>query len=174
MSTTTHPPLSAALESTARSAAKGEAMASKDKKAVSDRELLIMRVFDAPRELVFEAWTKPEHLMKWWGPAEYPASSITADVRPGGRWRHSLRSVDDGSMLWHEGEFREVVPPERLVFTFAWDGDNETIVTVTFENQGGKTLMTFHQAPFDSVTTRDSHIEGWKSCFDRLEGHLSP
>lgn len=174
MGATIHLPLSADLQSAARSATRGRAMAGKDEKLVSDRELLIMRVFDAPRELVFEAWTKPEHLIRWWGPAEFPADSITVDVRPGGRWRHSLRSLEDGSLLWHEGEFREVVPPERLVFTFAWDGSEETIVTVTFEERaGGKTLMTFHQAPFSKVPDRDGHIEGWTSCFDRLEEHLA-
>jgi uncharacterized protein YndB with AHSA1/START domain len=173
MSTTTQPPLSAALDSTARSALRGKAVAGKKAKPVSDRELLITRVFDAPRDLVFEAWTKPEHLMKWWGPAEFPAESITADVRVGGRWRHSLRSIEDGSLLWHEGEFREVVPPEKLVFTFAWDGDEENIVTVTFADQGEKTLMTFHQAPFSKVADRDGHIEGWTTCFDRLEEFLA-
>jgi uncharacterized protein YndB with AHSA1/START domain len=173
MSATTQPPLSAALDSAARSAMRGKAVAGKKAKPGSDRELLIKRVFDAPRDLVFEAWTKPEHLMKWWGPVEFPADSITADLRVGGRWRHSLRSIEDGSLLWHEGEFREVVPPEKLVFTFAWDGDEENIVTVTFADQGEKTLMTFHQAPFSKVTDRDGHIEGWTTCFDRLDEFLA-
>ena len=173
MSTTTQLPLSAALDSTARNEARGKAVAGKDRKAVSDRELIIMRVFDAPRDLVFEAWTKPEHLMKWWGPAEYPANSIAADVRVGGRWRHSLRSKEDGSLLWHQGEYREIVPPEKLVFTFTWDGDEENIVTVTFGDQGRKTLMTFHQAPFSKVPDRDGHIEGWTSSFGRLEEFLA-
>jgi uncharacterized protein YndB with AHSA1/START domain len=173
MSTTTHPPLSAGLDSAAHEATTGKAMAGKEAKPVSDRELLLMRVFNAPRDLVFEAWTKPEHLMKWWGPAEFPADSISVDVRVGGRWRNSLRSVEDGSLLWHEGEFREIVPPEKLVFTFAWDGGEENIVTVTFADQGAKTLMTFHQAPFSKIPDRDGHIEGWTSCFDRLEEHLA-
>jgi uncharacterized protein YndB with AHSA1/START domain len=173
MSTTTQSPLSATLESTARNETRGRPVAGKDRKALSDRELLITRVFDAPRDLVFAAWTKPEHLAKWWGPAEYPADSISADVRIGGRWRNSLRSIEDGGMLWNQGEYREIVPPEKLIFTFAWDGEEETVITVTFAEQGTKTLMTFHQAPFSKVADRDGHIEGWTSSFNRLEASVT-
>jgi uncharacterized protein YndB with AHSA1/START domain len=142
-----------------------------------DRVLTITRVFDAPRDLVWRAWTDPSHLMSWWGPRAHPAEQVEADVRVGGRWRHRLRAVEDGSELWHGGVFREVVPPERLVFTFAWEEQgergNENVVTITFTEQGGKTLMDFHQAPFWSTEERDGHQGGWGSAFDRLDDLLA-
>ena len=140
------------------------------------RELVITRLFDAPRELVFEAWTDPKHLAQWWGPRDYPAALVKLDVRPGGAWRHCLRSTETGNDLWHRGVFREVVAPERLVFTFAWEEDGErgleTLVTVTFADEGGKTRMTLRQTPFQSDAERDGHQGGWNSTFDRLAEHL--
>jgi len=142
-----------------------------------DRVLTITRVFDAPRALVWKAWTDPQHLMNWWGPRWHPAGQIAADVRVGGRWRHCLRSVQDGGELWHHGVFREVAPPQRLVFTFAWEQEGErgieNVVTVTFAEQGGKTLMTMRQAPFQSTEERDGHQGGWGSAFDRLDDLLA-
>ena len=139
--------------------------------------LVITRVFDAPRELVFKAWTDKQHAMMWWGPKHHPATQVDMDVRPGGRWRHCLKSVETGKDLWHRGSFLEVVPPERLVFTFAWEEAGkrglETLVTVKFEELGGQTRMTLHQTPFQSLGERDGHGEGWSSAFDRLEEHLT-
>lgn len=142
----------------------------------AERELVITRVFDAPRELVFKAWTDKRHAMNWWGPKHHPATQVDMDVRPGGRWRHCLRSVETGQNLWHGGVFREVVPPERLVFTFTWEEEGErgmeTLVTVVFDDVGGKTQMTMRQTPFQSFGERDGHHEGWSSAFDRLAEHL--
>src|SRR6185437_12224157 len=84
------------------------------------RELVITRTFDAPRELVFQMWTDPKHLAKWWGPRDYPVGPFNMDVRPGGKWRNCLISSAGDMSLWHSGTFREVAPPERLVFTFRW------------------------------------------------------
>ena len=143
----------------------------------AERELVITRLFDAPRELVFEAWTDPKHLAQWWGPRDYPAAQVKLDVRPGGAWRHCLRSTETGNDLWHRGVFREVVAPERLVFTFAWEEEGErgleTLVTVTFADEGGKTRMTLRQTPFQSDGERDGHQGGWNSTFDRLADHLA-
>jgi uncharacterized protein YndB with AHSA1/START domain len=140
------------------------------------QELVIERVLNAPRELVFKVWTDPAHAARWWGPREYPAKSVQMDVRPGGKWRHCLGSIEGGKDLWLGGVFREIVAPERLVFTFAWEEEGErgleTLVTVTFADQGGKTLMTFRQAPFQSDGERDGHRYGWGSSFDRLEDVL--
>jgi uncharacterized protein YndB with AHSA1/START domain len=115
--------------------------------------------------------------MMWWGPKHHPATQVDMDVKPGGRWRHCLKSVETGKDLWHGGSFREVVPPERLVFTFAWEESGErgleTLVTVTFEDLDGKTRMTMHQTPFQSLGERDGHGEGWSSAFDRLDEHLT-
>jgi uncharacterized protein YndB with AHSA1/START domain len=139
-------------------------------------ELTITRVFDAPRALVWQAWTDSEQLMQWWGPEHHPATHLAMDVRPGGVWRNCLRSVETGNDLWHHGTFREVVPLERLVFTFTWEESGErgmeNLVTITFADEGRKTRMTLHQTPFQSVAERDDHGEGWLSSFGRLETYL--
>jgi len=141
------------------------------------RELIITRVFDAPRSVVFKAWSDARHARNWWGPKDYPATLVEMDVRPGGAWRACLRSSETGKELWHRGVFREVVEPARIVFTFAWDEEGErgleTVVTVTFAEQDGKTLLTFRQAPFQSIEERDGHQGGWSSAFDRLDEQLA-
>ena len=137
-----------------------------------DRALTIARTFDAPRVLVWRAWTDPKHFLNWWGPRDHPAVDVEMDVRVGGRWRHCLRSTETGVDLWHGGVFREVAKPARLVFTFTWEEEGErgveTVVTVTFVERGGETLMTLHQAPFQSDFQRHDHDGGWNSTFDRL------
>jgi uncharacterized protein YndB with AHSA1/START domain len=141
-------------------------------------ELVIERIFDAPRKLVWKMWTEKEHALQWGGPRDYPMVQTEADVRPGGKWRSCLRSVETGEELWQGGVYSEVVEPERLVFTFAWDEDSgqstthETLVTITFTEQEGKTKMTFRQTPFKSLESRDGHREGWNSSFDRLDSYL--
>lgn len=144
--------------------------------AAKDKVLVITRVFDAPRELVFRMWTDPDHLKHWWGPTHHPATHLEMDVRKGGAWRNRLTSVDTGEHLWHHGIFQEVVEPERLVFSFVWEEEGErgveNTVTITFEDVGGKTRMTLRQEPFLSVEERDGHGGGWSSTFDRLEQQL--
>jgi len=139
----------------------------------AERVLVITRVFDAPRELVFELWTNPAHAKHWMGPRGFTATHFEQDPRPGGAWRACLREDDSGRELWQGGVFREIVEPERLVYTFAWDRENgsrghETLVTVTFAEHDGKTKMTFRQAVFETVGQRDGHQGGWNSTFDRL------
>jgi uncharacterized protein YndB with AHSA1/START domain len=140
-------------------------------------ELVVTRIFAAPRELVFKAWTDPAHLRRWWGPKRFPGDRIAMEARVGAPWRNSLRSVETGELLWHNGVFKEVVPPERLVFTFRWEEEGErgleTVVTLTFAEDDGKTRMTLHQAPFTSLAERDGHGEGWNSAFDRLQEMLA-
>lgn len=138
--------------------------------------LKVTRTFDAPRELVWKAWTRPEHALQWWGPKHHPATDVVWDARVGGRWRNCLRSVETGDLLWHGGEFREVAQPERLAFTFAWEEPGErgieTLVTLEFIARGDKTEMTMRQVPFHSIDERDGHDEGWNSTFDRLAEFL--
>jgi len=142
----------------------------------AEPELVITRVLDAPRALVFKAWTDARQAKRWWGPKDYPATHLEMDVRPGGAWRGRLRSTANGEELGLGGVFREVVVPERVVFTFAWEEEGErgleTLVTVTFAEQKGKTLMTFRQVPFQSVEERDGHSGGWSSSFDRLADYV--
>jgi len=136
-------------------------------------DLTIVRIFNAPRALVWQVWTDPAHTMQWMGPRDYPAVVFEQDVQTGGRWRGCLRGVANADdELWQGGEYREVVAPERLVFTFAWDGGMETLVTVIFEELGDKTRMIFHQTPFASIEDRDGHNGGWNSAFDRLDDWL--
>jgi uncharacterized protein YndB with AHSA1/START domain len=142
-------------------------------------ELSIRRVFDAPRDLVYEAFTNPEHARHWMGPRGVVATHFEQDARPGGRWRACLHQVEDWEGkrypdLWQGGVFKEIVPPERIVYTFAWEGQGgqptrETLITITFtELDDSKTQMDFHQAFFDSVGLCDGHNQGWNSSFDRL------
>ena len=138
----------------------------------AENELVITRVFDAPRALVFKVWTDSRHLKNWFGPKDYPAVQMKADIRPGGAWRACLKSAGSDPDLWVGGVYREIVAPERLVFTFAWEEEGErgleTVVTLTFAAENGKTRMTLHQAPFLSTEQRDGHSYGWNSSFDRL------
>ena len=141
--------------------------------ATADRELTIVRVFEAPRALVFRAWTDPKLTMRWMGPRGFQAGEFRQDVRPGGAWRGCLHPEDGGRDLWFGGIYRDVAPPERLVFTFAWDQEDgsrgpETLVTIVFAEHAGRTSMTFHQSAFDTPTNRDGHVQGWISSFDRL------
>ncbi|MFL5266209.1 MAG: SRPBCC domain-containing protein, partial [Stellaceae bacterium] len=116
----------------------------------ADHELVITRIFDAPRSLVFKAWTEPDRAARWWGPQGFTTLHCTMDVRAGGAFRICMRSPD-GAEYWKQGVYREVAEPERLVFTFAWEDaegkpGHETVVTVTFAEHGAKTRLTLHQA----------------------------
>jgi len=144
-------------------------------------ELSIVRVFDGPREVVYEAFSNPAQAKQWMGPRGFVATHFEQDARPGGKWRaclHQTESWRHGRVipdLWQGGVFKEIVPPERIVYTFAWEGQGgqptrETEITVRFTDLDGKrTKMDFHQAFFDSVEMRDGHNTGWNSSFDRLE-----
>lgn len=115
-----------------------------------------------------KAWTEPERLKQWWSPV------LEADVRPGGAWRAEVRNPD-GSGAWSHGAYREVVAPERIVYTFAWDATDtsETVVTVTLADDGGKTNLTAQQGPFATPEDRDSHAQGWNVAFDELAAYLA-
>ena len=99
-------------------------------------DLTFERIFDAPRERVWKAFTNPELVPRWWGPHGTTTTVVEMEVRPGGTWRGCLVSTEDGRQLWLGGVYREVTPPERLVFTFAWEegpaAGTETLVTITF------------------------------------------
>ena len=142
------------------------------------RVLVISRVLNAPRARIYAAWTEPEHLFRWWGPHGFTVLSAELDGRAGGGWRVRMRSPE-GRQHTSKGIYRELVPPERLVFTFAWEGDedrepgHETLVTLSFIEEGGKTRMTLRQAVFASTESRDGHEEGWSEAFERLAEHLA-
>jgi uncharacterized protein YndB with AHSA1/START domain len=144
----------------------------------SDRELTITRTFDAPPEIVFKAWTEPPKAKHWMGPRGFTAAHVGSDLQPAGIWRLCLRPDAGGKELWQGGTYREIRRPNRLSFTFAWEGEHglpghPTIVTLDFNDHGdNKTRMTFHQGTFESVAERDSHRDGWNSAFDRLAEYL--
>ena len=144
--------------------------------AMAQHELVITRTFDAPRALVFTAWSKAEHAVRWFGPKNFTVPHCKMDFRVGGAYRACICSPD-GQEYWMRGIYREIVEPERIVFTFAWEEEGErgreNLVTVTFAEQDGKTRMIFRQAFFESVSERDSHNEGWSECFDRLAQFLA-
>lgn len=141
----------------------------------ADDELFIERVFDAPRRLVFKAWTSSEYQMHWLGPKDFTVELCEIDFRVGGKYRARIRSPEGQDYTMY-GVYREIVAPERLVFTFAWEEEGErglqTLVTIDFTDQGARTLMSFHQAPFQSLAERDGHNGGWTQCFDRLAVYL--
>lgn len=149
------------------------AVRSKCAEALSDRQLTLTRIFDAPCERVFRAWIEPELLKRWSAPRNFTVIGGSGELRPGGLWQCHMRS-SEGVDFRVGGIYREIVPPERLVFTHAWDGEagkpgtEETLVTVTLEDADGKTLLTFRQEGFDSRGSRDGHREGWSECFDLL------
>jgi uncharacterized protein YndB with AHSA1/START domain len=144
--------------------------------------LEITRVFDAPRELVWKAWTDPEMVKQWKGPRGFQVLEYESSHEPGGRWRMTMEGQRPGSeekaRLAQHGVVKEFRPPELLVFTFAWDDRScvglpaspfkENIVTIRLEERGGKTVMHFTQAPFATESERDGHGGGWNSSFDRF------
>jgi uncharacterized protein YndB with AHSA1/START domain len=142
----------------------------------SDREIVMSRVFDAPRDLVFEAHSSCEHLSHWWGPRKYEVASCEIDFRPGGAWRIVLRGPDGEIPFF--GEYLEVVRPERIVWTFGF-GDMAAggPETYTFEEHDGKTTIT-SRAVFGSIEERDGVLEsgmqtGAEETYDRLAEYLA-
>jgi uncharacterized protein YndB with AHSA1/START domain len=143
----------------------------------AEHELVITRVFAAPRTLVFDCWSHPTHLAHWSGPSGFTTPHHAMDFRIGGSYRACLRSPD-GVDHWVRGTYIEILRPQRLVLTHTWeDGQGnvgpETVVTMTLAEQSGKTTMTFRQAFFASAALRDGHAGGWSSSFDRLDQYLA-
>jgi uncharacterized protein YndB with AHSA1/START domain len=139
----------------------------------SDREIVMTRVFDAPRELVFEALSKPEHMREWWGPRGFTMPVCEMDFRPGGAYRFVQRGPD-GAEYAFRGEFREIVPPERISWTFEFEGmpGQVSVDTMTLTEEDGKTTIT-SMSLFDSVEQRDGMLQsgmetGAAESYDRL------
>ena len=142
----------------------------------SDREIRLTRLFDAPRNLVFDAMSKPEHVTRWWGclGEGYSVPVCEIDLRPGGRWRFVNRTPK-GELVAFYGVYREIAPPERLVFTeiFEQFPDTESVVTAVFTEENGKTRLTV-TALYPSLEVRDVVLKsgmerGAGISYDRLE-----
>lgn len=151
-----------------------------------DRELIITRVFNAPRELVFQAWTDPNHIAQWWGPKGFTTRVTEMDLRPGGQWCYVMISPD-GTEYPAKGVFREIVPPERIVTSDEFgegiekvldiDLPQGMVVTVVFEDLAGQTRVTIHIV-HETADDRRKHEEmgvvaGWNSSLDCLDEYLS-
>jgi uncharacterized protein YndB with AHSA1/START domain len=142
----------------------------------SDTEIVMTRVFDAPRDLVFEAHTSCEHLSKWWGPREYETVSCDVDFRPGGKWRVTHLRASDGEEITFFGEYLEIVPPERIVWTFGFNDEPGGPETYTFEEHDGKTTLTSRTVS-PSKEIRDAVIasgmeRGARETYERLDEYL--
>jgi uncharacterized protein YndB with AHSA1/START domain len=149
---------------------------------LAEREITLTRLFDAPRALVFAAWTDAKHLAQWWGPKGFTNPVCEIDARVGGAIRIHMRSPD-GAVYPMQGEIREIVAPERLAFTnIAVDEAGNHIIegftTVTFAEQGGKTKLTVHTRGAAVVKIAVAYLQGmeqgWSQSLDKLAGHLSP
>lgn len=125
----------------------------------TDEQILIVREFDAPRELVFRAWTEPELVRRWWHANRGEIVSVEIDLRVGGRWRYVMVTPDGFEVGFH-GEYREVVPDERLVSTEVYEGmpDAAAVTTVTFDERDGRTTATL-LVQHERREHRDAHVE---------------
>jgi uncharacterized protein YndB with AHSA1/START domain len=135
-------------------------------------ELVLARDIGAPRERVFAAWTDVRQAALWWAPRDFTTLSCEMDVRPGGIWRRRMRAPG-GAVFTKHGVYREVVVPERLVFTYITEDaagivDPETLVTVTFADLGGRTRLTLRHAAFETDAARIDHQGGWIGALERF------
>jgi uncharacterized protein YndB with AHSA1/START domain len=152
-------------------------------------ELVITRVFDAPRELVWKAWTDPEQVVRWWGPKDYTSPVAKIDLRVGGRYLYCMRSPD-GQDGWNGGVYREIVPLERIVCTVSFtdehgtpmpasqfglppDWPDETVAVTTFEERDGKTTLTLRYAGIPADAMQEMMVAGWNESLDKLAASLA-
>jgi uncharacterized protein YndB with AHSA1/START domain len=145
-------------------------------KPAEKTSLHIKRFISAPRARVYAAWTDPAQLKEWWGPETVRTRNFVADVRVGGKYRWDLINQEDEEMSVF-GEYRELVPEKRIVFTWKWDDDDvwenrNSVVTVELFDAAGGTELHLRHEQLPSTESRDRHNEGWNSVLDRLEKFL--
>ena len=154
-----------------------------------EQDFTITREFDAPRELVFKAWTDCTHLSQWWGPRELTTSQCSIDARPGGRWLSAMRSPE-GHDFWSSGTFLEIDAPSRFVIDEGFsdehgnrvsaqeygmtdDMPSEGLVTVSLKEVDDRTRMTMRQGIPRDVAERNGAPQGWRETLDKLDAHLT-
>lgn len=141
-------------------------------------ELLIEREFPFPRQMVYEAWTQQEHLLKWMGPApEVSLASADMDVREGGKYRLGFQETEE-KISYVAGEYLSVKPPEKLVFTWTWEQPAnhpgiETLVTITFTETADGTKVILRHQRFTSNEMCDHHRDGWNGTLDKLSNFFN-
>jgi uncharacterized protein YndB with AHSA1/START domain len=137
--------------------------------------LVVRRTIRASAESLFEAWTRPEHLRVWWGPRPVTCSGAEVDLRVGGRFR-IVNALPDGKTVTIDGEFQEIRPPHKLVYTWRMgeQAEGSSLVTVRFEARGEATEVVVVHESIPSAAVRDSHATGWDGCLDGLEAFFLP
>jgi uncharacterized protein YndB with AHSA1/START domain len=153
--------------------------------------LIVERVFDAPRELVWKALTEPEMIMRWWGPNAFTAPAVEVDFRVGGKWLFAMQSADfnEGRPIWSTGVYKEIVPFERIVYTDCFADENgnvvsgshygmsefplETLVIFQLEDLGGRTKLTLRHEGMPGGEMGEGAGEGWNESLDKLAESLA-
>ncbi len=159
----------------------------------AEQELIITRIFDAPRDLVWKAWTDPEHVMRWWGPKNFTSPVSKIDLRVGGKYLNCMRGAGPDGVVrdyWSTGVYREIVPQKKLVLTdsfadekgnvvsashYGMEGDwpLELLIMVTIDETGGKTTMTLRHEGMPAGQNRELAEAGWNESFDKLAEYLA-
>jgi uncharacterized protein YndB with AHSA1/START domain len=172
----------------------GEYLARMDGEAETHPPFVVTRQFDAPRGLVFRAWTEAGHLAEWWGPKGFTMLRCTNDPRPGGVMHYGMQAPD-GGVMWGKWVYREIAAPERLAFVVSFSDEEggtvrapfsaewplEVLSTFTFEEQGGRTTLTMRGEPVNATAAErrafagfhDSMTQGWGGTLDQLDAHLA-
>ena len=172
-------------------------MAARNEPTSEPDAFVVTRTYDAPRALMWKAWTELERLKKWWGPKGFTMQSCTLDLKPGGRFHYNMHGPAGAVMgdMWGKFVYREVVPPERLVFVssfsdpagnttrapFSADFPLEILSTLTFEEEGKRTRLTMRGVPLNANDAERSFFknmfpsmqQGWKGTLDQLAEHLA-
>ncbi|MGI8945987.1 MAG: SRPBCC family protein [Thermoleophilaceae bacterium] len=133
--------------------------------------LRLERTFDASPEAVFDAWTNPDVLLRWWAAApSWRPASAEVDLRVGGRYRLAMGDPESGALHAVGGEYREVSRPDRIVYSWSWEeGDgHESVVTVTFRPEGDRTTVVLEHGGLASAESAERHRHGWEGCLDSL------
>ena len=159
-------------------------MATNTESVTSQKTVSIERTFDLPAKKLWQAWTEPESCKKWWGPKDFTCPHCNINFKVGGKYLNCMRS-SEGAEFWTTGVYKEIIPGKKLVFTDSFSDKNgkaipasdlnmpgnwpmELLVTVTFEEIGGKTKMNLQQVGVPQEMY-DECIKGWNECFDKLE-----
>ncbi|MBI4666455.1 MAG: SRPBCC domain-containing protein [Nitrospinae bacterium] len=152
---------------------------------VRGRELVITRILDAPRDLVFKAWTDRERLLRWWAPKGFTTPSVSVDLRPGGSFNYCMRSPE-GRDFWGKGQYQEIIKPLLIIYMDSFtdekgntvpasyygmnpDFPQETLVTVRFIEEPGKTRLTLRHTVIGAAEELEAMRQGWNEMLDRLE-----
>ncbi len=148
-------------------------------------ELVIARTFNVPRDILWKYWTEPEYMKRWWGPKDYTTPTVEIDFRLGGKYLSAMRSPE-GKDTWSTGVYEEIVPPEKIVVTDSFADENGNVVSaeyygmqgdfpltarisVTFEDEAGKTRMTLRHIGLPEGEMREQTAAGWNEMFDKLD-----